>query len=131
MRDRMIAGLLAGAAGTTALNAVTYGDMALRGRPASEVPERLVDRLGLRRGGRPGRRRAYTGRARGRDRRAGRRRVPGRGRAACRPGTDRPAYVDGHGLAVGRRAAPGVRVRHRRHLRPADPAAPARGPENA
>src|SRR3569833_1815899 len=47
MRDRMIAGLLAGAAGTTALNAVTYGDMALRGRPASEVPERLVDRLGL------------------------------------------------------------------------------------
>jgi hypothetical protein len=32
MRNRIIAGLLAGAAGTTALNAVTYSDMALRGR---------------------------------------------------------------------------------------------------
>jgi hypothetical protein len=42
MKDRMIAGLLAGAAGTTALNAVTYADMALRGRPGSEVPEQLV-----------------------------------------------------------------------------------------
>jgi hypothetical protein len=42
-----MAGLLAGAAGTTALNAVTYADMALRGRAASGVPERLVDRLGL------------------------------------------------------------------------------------
>ena len=28
-------GAMAGAAGTTALNAVGYGDMALRGRPAS------------------------------------------------------------------------------------------------
>jgi hypothetical protein len=45
MRDRIAAGLLAGAAGTTALNAVTYADMALRGRAASEVPARLVDRV--------------------------------------------------------------------------------------
>lgn len=36
-------GLLAGAAGTTLLNAVTYLDMALRGRPASDTPERTVD----------------------------------------------------------------------------------------
>jgi uncharacterized membrane protein len=38
-------GLLAGAAGTAALNAVSYADMALRGRPASTVPERTVDAL--------------------------------------------------------------------------------------
>jgi hypothetical protein len=36
-------GLLAGAAGTTLLNAVTYLDMAVRGRPASDTPERTVD----------------------------------------------------------------------------------------
>lgn len=36
-------GLLAGAAGTTALNLVGYLDMALRGRPASDAPERVVD----------------------------------------------------------------------------------------
>ena len=47
MRNRVIAGLLAGATGTTALNIVTYADMALRGRPASGVPEELVDRLGV------------------------------------------------------------------------------------
>lgn len=45
-------GAVAGAAGTTALNAATYLDMALRGRPASETPERAVEtmaeRLGLR-----------------------------------------------------------------------------------
>ncbi|GGW80399.1 hypothetical protein GCM10010503_67250 [Streptomyces lucensis JCM 4490] len=35
----------AGAAGTTVLNAVTYADMALRGRPSSEVPARTVDKL--------------------------------------------------------------------------------------
>jgi hypothetical protein len=33
--------LMAGAAGTTALNAVTYADMALRG-PATDTPERAV-----------------------------------------------------------------------------------------
>jgi len=35
----------AGAAGTTALDAVTYLDMALRGRPASSTPERTVEKL--------------------------------------------------------------------------------------
>ncbi|QNE18256.1 hypothetical protein F1D05_10545 [Kribbella qitaiheensis] len=39
------AGLAAGAAGTTALNAVTYLDLALRGRPISSTPEDLVEKL--------------------------------------------------------------------------------------
>ena len=43
----MLAGLLrgvaAGAAGTTALNAVTYLDMAVRGRSSSSTPEQLVE----------------------------------------------------------------------------------------
>lgn len=38
-------GLIAGAAGTTALNVVTYLDMAVRGRPASTAPGQAVDRL--------------------------------------------------------------------------------------
>ena len=38
-------GAAVGAAGTTALNVVTYLDMALRGRPASRTPERTVERL--------------------------------------------------------------------------------------
>ena len=38
-------GLLAGAAGTTALTAATYLDMTLRGRPASTVPEQTVQAL--------------------------------------------------------------------------------------
>ena len=38
-------GVLAGAAGTAALNVVTHLDMALRGRPASTVPARTVDAL--------------------------------------------------------------------------------------
>jgi hypothetical protein len=38
-------GLLAGAAGTTALNATTYLDMLVRGRPASEIPGKAVDIL--------------------------------------------------------------------------------------
>ena len=37
-------GAIAGAVGTTALNAATYADMALRGRPASSTPERTVER---------------------------------------------------------------------------------------
>ena len=44
-------GAAAGAAGATALNAVTYLDMALRARPASSAPqdsvERLADELGV------------------------------------------------------------------------------------
>ncbi len=38
-------GAAAGAAGVTALNAVTYLDMVYRARPASDTPEQLVERL--------------------------------------------------------------------------------------
>jgi hypothetical protein len=38
-------GAAAGAAGTTALNAVTYLDMAIRGRGASSTPEQTVAKL--------------------------------------------------------------------------------------
>lgn len=38
-------GAAAGAAGTTALNAVTYLDMVGRGRPASSTPQRTAERL--------------------------------------------------------------------------------------
>lgn len=41
----MLCGAAAGAAGTSALNAVTYLDMALRGRPASSTPEDTVEKL--------------------------------------------------------------------------------------
>jgi hypothetical protein len=41
----IIRGVAAGAAGTTALNAVTYLDMVLRGRPASSTPEQTVDKV--------------------------------------------------------------------------------------
>jgi uncharacterized membrane protein len=41
----LLRGAAAGAAGTTALNAVTYLDMAVRGRPASDAPEQVVRRL--------------------------------------------------------------------------------------
>jgi uncharacterized membrane protein len=45
MTGSFVRGLAAGAAGTTALNVVGYLDMGLRGRPASDVPERVVDAL--------------------------------------------------------------------------------------
>ena len=38
-------GAAAGAAGTTMLNAVTYGDIAIRGRSPSKTPEQSVHRL--------------------------------------------------------------------------------------
>lgn len=41
----MVRGGAAGAAGTTVLNAVTYADMALRGRPSSQAPAQTVDKL--------------------------------------------------------------------------------------
>jgi hypothetical protein len=41
----ILRGAAAGAAGTTALNVVTYLDMALRGRPASSTPENTVEKL--------------------------------------------------------------------------------------
>ena len=40
-----VLGAAAGAAGTTALNAVTYLDMAVRGRPSSSTPEDTVEAL--------------------------------------------------------------------------------------
>lgn len=43
MIDSIARGCAAGAAGTTLMNAVTYGDMAVRGRPASATPEQVVD----------------------------------------------------------------------------------------
>lgn len=42
MRNLML-GVTAGAAGTVALNLVTYLDMAIRGRPSSGVPAQIVD----------------------------------------------------------------------------------------
>jgi hypothetical protein len=41
----MLRGAAAGAAGTTALNAVSYLDMAIRGRPTSSAPEDTVTAL--------------------------------------------------------------------------------------
>lgn len=41
----LLRGAAAGAAGTTALNASTQADMALRGRPASETPTDVVSKL--------------------------------------------------------------------------------------
>jgi hypothetical protein len=44
MIRRLLWGAAAGAAGTTALNAVTYLDMLVRARPASSTPEQTVER---------------------------------------------------------------------------------------
>jgi uncharacterized membrane protein len=46
----LLRGAAAGAAGTTALDAVTYLDMVVRGRPASDTPVRVVRRLADRAG---------------------------------------------------------------------------------
>ncbi|GGV31396.1 hypothetical protein GCM10010182_63600 [Actinomadura cremea] len=43
--DRVTRGLVAGAAGTSALNVVTYLDMAVRGRAASSTPEQSVEKI--------------------------------------------------------------------------------------
>ncbi|MEV5545714.1 hypothetical protein AB0L35_06145 [Streptomyces sp. NPDC052309] len=43
-------GLLAGAAGTAALNLTTYGDMLLRGRSSSDTPAQVAGRLADRAG---------------------------------------------------------------------------------
>lgn len=51
MASPLLRGLAAGAAGTVALNASTYLDMALRGRPSSSLPSEsagaLAQRVGL------------------------------------------------------------------------------------
>ncbi|MBA3338823.1 MAG: hypothetical protein H0T54_03585 [Geodermatophilaceae bacterium] len=45
MLTAILKGAAAGAAGTTALNATTFLDMAVRGRPTSSTPERTVEKL--------------------------------------------------------------------------------------
>lgn len=45
MMRNLLAGIAAGAAGTTALNAVTYLDMATRARPASTTPDDTVRKV--------------------------------------------------------------------------------------
>jgi hypothetical protein len=50
MLQQLSRGVLAGLAGTTALNAVTYADMVLRGRPPSSAPERMAGELARRSG---------------------------------------------------------------------------------
>lgn len=45
MFNALFRGAAAGAAGTTALNAVTYLDMAVRGRPTSDAPQQVVEKL--------------------------------------------------------------------------------------
>ncbi|WP_214369491.1 hypothetical protein [Pseudonocardia sp. H11422] len=49
--EGLLRGAAAGAAGTTALNAITYLDMAVRGRPASDTPAQvaraLTEKLGV------------------------------------------------------------------------------------
>ncbi|MEO9044170.1 MAG: hypothetical protein ABI352_03980 [Candidatus Dormibacter sp.] len=45
LRRGLATGAAAGAAGTTALNAVTYLDMALRARPSSSTPQDTVEKL--------------------------------------------------------------------------------------
>lgn len=51
MRRELLWGVIAGAAGTMALDVTTYLDMALRARPASQVPAQvagtLAERVGL------------------------------------------------------------------------------------
>jgi hypothetical protein len=46
----LVTGAAAGAAGTSALNAATYLDMALRARPSSSTPEQVIDTLAHRAG---------------------------------------------------------------------------------
>jgi len=65
LRERVVRGVLAGAAGTVALDATTYLDMALRKRPASDTPQQTVERLAALAGvslpAEPGQRGARTG----------------------------------------------------------------------
>jgi hypothetical protein len=41
----VVDGIIAGAAGTAMLDATTYADMALRGRAASDLPQKMVTQL--------------------------------------------------------------------------------------
>ena len=49
----VLAGAVAGAAGTMALDMVSYGDMALRGRQSSDMPAEVVRRLAEKAGNAP------------------------------------------------------------------------------
>lgn len=46
----LLKGMAAGAAGTTALNAATYADMATRARPSSDMPQQTVETIAARTG---------------------------------------------------------------------------------
>lgn len=48
--NTLLQGVIAGAAGTAALNVATYGDMALRGRGSSSMPAEVVRRVAERAG---------------------------------------------------------------------------------
>lgn len=50
LATRAVAGMAAGAAGATALNAASYLDMVLRGRAASEMPAKTVEAIAHRAG---------------------------------------------------------------------------------
>lgn len=50
MMRNILHGVIAGAAGTVALNIVTYLEMTVRGRPASQVPAQVVDTAASRAG---------------------------------------------------------------------------------
>ena len=45
MFKTVLRGIAAGAVGTTALDAATYADMAMRGRPSSSIPAKSVEKL--------------------------------------------------------------------------------------
>ncbi|PZS29284.1 MAG: hypothetical protein DLM58_15755 [Pseudonocardiales bacterium] len=45
MFKALLRGAIAGAAGTTALNAITYLDMAVRARPASDTPQQAAEKI--------------------------------------------------------------------------------------
>ena len=47
---RLLLGAVAGAAGTMALDATTYADMSVRGRPASSTPQQTVETIARSRG---------------------------------------------------------------------------------
>jgi hypothetical protein len=46
LRHGLLSGAAAGAAGTTALDVITYLDIAIRGRPTSSTPQRTVEAMG-------------------------------------------------------------------------------------
>ena len=47
MFTRVLIGITAGAAGTVALNIATYLDMAIRGRPSSDIPAQTAEKIAV------------------------------------------------------------------------------------